>query len=57
MSEPPYLLDTSVVLHLVRGNDLGQYIEDRHGLSKSLTRPLICIVTHGEARVLACRNG
>ena len=57
MSEPPYLLDTSVVLHLVRGNDLGQYIEDRHGLSKSLTRQLFCIVTHGEARVLACRNG
>ena len=56
MSQPLHLLDTSVVLHLVRGNDLGQLIEDRYGLSKAKTRPLVCVVSHGEARVMAHRR-
>ena len=57
MSEVLYLLDTSVVLHLVRGGDLGRHIDATYGLSTASSRPLVCIVTHGEARVMARRNG
>jgi hypothetical protein len=51
-----YLLDTNVVLALVRGNALGAYIDTTFGLSKGSRRPAISIVMHGEMRVLASRN-
>jgi predicted nucleic acid-binding protein len=50
-----YLLDTNVVLALVRGKALGAYIKATFGLSVG-KRPLISVVTHGEVRVLASRN-
>lgn len=49
-----YLLDTSVVLFLVRGQELGSYIETTFGLRGK--RSAISVVTHGEVRVLARRN-
>jgi len=52
----PYLLDTNVVLALVRGNALGQHLDDRFGLRAAKVRPLVSIVTHGEIKVLAHRN-
>lgn len=51
-----YLLDTNVVLALVRGGGLGQHIDATFGLTSGKTRSLISIVTHGEVRVLASRN-
>ncbi len=51
-----YLLDTNVVLALVRGGPLGQYIDVTYGLRKAKRRPTISVVTHGEVRVLARRN-
>jgi predicted nucleic acid-binding protein len=57
MSEVLCLLDTSVVLHLVRGGDLGRRIDATYGLSTASARPLVCIVTHGEAQVIARRTG
>lgn len=56
MNAPLYLLDTSVVVALVRGNALGKHIDSAFGLSSSKRRPLISVVTHGEVRVLAVRN-
>src|SRR6266545_7828233 len=57
MSERLYLLDTNVVLALVRGQALGASIDETYKLSRAKQRPLVCIVTHGEVRVLAHRNG
>ncbi len=52
-----YLLDTNVVLALVRGRALGAFIDARFRLSAARRRPAISVVTHGEVRVLAGRNG
>lgn len=52
-----YLLDTNVLLALVRGGALGAAIDERFGLRAAAQRPLICVVTHGEIKVLARRNG
>lgn len=56
MSDRPYLLDTSVLLALVRGQELGSHIARRFGLLQTGQRPLVCIVSHGEIWVLARRN-
>ena len=42
------LLDTSVVLFLVRGNDFGRRIDAEYNLLRRPDRPLISIVTVGE---------
>ncbi len=57
MSSPVYLLDTCVVLALVRGNALGAYLRTTFELADTVNRPLVSIVTHGELLVLADRNG
>lgn len=48
-----YLLDTNVVLHLMRGNALGQSIASAYGLRDSLNRGVISVVTVGEMLALA----
>jgi predicted nucleic acid-binding protein len=57
MSDRLYLLDTNIVLVLVRGNALATHIDEALGLRESRIRHLVSIVTHGEVRVLASRNG
>jgi predicted nucleic acid-binding protein len=56
VSQRIYLLDTSVILPLVRGNALGKHIDQRFGLQASAQRPLVSVVSLGEVRVLAKRN-
>ena len=56
MSHRIYLLDTSVILPLVRGNALGTHIDQRFGLQASAQRPFVSVVSLGEVRVLAKRN-
>ena len=53
----PYLLDTSVILHLVRGKVLGQHIRDNYDLLHCQPRPLVCLVSLAEMRVLAELHG
>lgn len=48
-----YLLDTNVVLSLMRGNALGLSIEATYGLRTSLNRSVISVVTVGEMLSLA----
>jgi len=57
VSQRIYLLDTSVILPLVRGNVLGRHIDERFGLQSARQRPLVSVVSLGEVRVLAERNG
>ena len=54
--DTPYLLDTNVLLMLVRGGPRGAALDERFGLRSARLRPLVCIVTHGEVRALAQRN-
>ena len=48
-----YLLDTSILLALIRGKSLGEHIDKAYNLRTSNFKPLISIVTHGEIKVLA----
>lgn len=56
MTAQPYLLDTCILLYLIRGKDLGRYINVTFDLSNAVHRPLISIVTHGEIWALADRH-
>jgi tRNA(fMet)-specific endonuclease VapC len=56
MSQRLFLLDTNVVLALVRGKELGTHIDATFGLTASKRRAFVSVVTHGEVRVLASRN-
>ncbi|HTN91787.1 MAG TPA: type II toxin-antitoxin system VapC family toxin [Sorangium sp.] len=51
------LLDTVVVLHLVRGNETGRAIDAAVRLSKHAERPLISVITVGEALGFAQYRG
>lgn len=51
-----YLFDTSVLLNLVRGKELGRYINETFHLSEVIRRPLISVVTHGEIWAMAERR-
>ncbi|MGE0444078.1 MAG: hypothetical protein AB7P99_02535 [Vicinamibacterales bacterium] len=48
MAAPAYLLDTSIVLHLVRDSAVAHAIEQQFALAAQRTRPLICEVSVGE---------
>jgi tRNA(fMet)-specific endonuclease VapC len=56
MTARPYLLDTSILLPLIRGRDLGRYISVTFDLANTVHRPLVSIVTHGEIWALADRH-
>jgi tRNA(fMet)-specific endonuclease VapC len=51
-----YILDTSALLNLIRGKELGEQIDRAFGLRAALYRHTVSIVTHGEIQVLAERN-
>jgi tRNA(fMet)-specific endonuclease VapC len=48
-----YLLDTNILLALIRGKELGEAIDQQYGLRSSLNRSMICVVTAGEMLSLA----
>lgn len=52
-SNPRYLLDTSILVHYVRGKELGLHIEEKYTLKLALSVPLISAVAEGELRSLA----
>ena len=49
------LLDTNILIHLVRDNPTGRSIDARFSLRKRMERSLISIITVGEALALAKR--
>lgn len=53
----PYLLDTNIVLALLRANELGKAIDRTYRLSASTTRSFISIVSVGELLSFAFRGG
>jgi tRNA(fMet)-specific endonuclease VapC len=50
------LLDTNIVIHYARGKAVGRQIEADYSLLTTAYRPLICIVTHGEALAFAMKR-
>jgi len=48
-----FLLDTSVIIHLVRGTEVGQRILRLYDLIHCQPRPLISVVSLAEVRVMA----
>lgn len=52
-----YFFDTNVLLALIRGKQLGEYLNQTFALSEVLNRPLISVVSHGELWAMAKRNG
>jgi tRNA(fMet)-specific endonuclease VapC len=48
-----YLLDTNVVVELIRGNRRGKYIDEKFKLSRSIDTLHISVVTIGETLALA----
>jgi len=53
----PYLLDTNILLAYIRAGDLGKYVERTYQLQASPFQPLICVVSVGEVKAIAARNG
>lgn len=51
-----HLIDTSVLVHLVRADEIGIFANSQYQLTNALIRPLVSVITHGEFRVLADRN-
>src|SRR4051794_20632613 len=48
-----YLLDTNIIVALVRGNALGQYLDKTYTLSKGANAFVVSIVSIGEMYALA----
>jgi predicted nucleic acid-binding protein len=47
-----FLLDTNILVQLVRANRLGEAIDSRYQLTASGEKPLVCVVTVGELLAL-----
>jgi predicted nucleic acid-binding protein len=48
-----YLLDTNIILALVRGNDLGRYVDATYGLTSGTRAFFVSVVSVGELFALA----
>lgn len=51
------VLDTNVLLYLLRGNATGQLIESRYAVGQRSPRAIISVVTKGEMKALAYKLG
>ncbi len=51
-----YVLDTNILLHLIRGNLLGIKIDEAFALTSSMHRQVVSIVTQAELWVIADRK-
>lgn len=48
-----YLLDTNILVHLVRGDAIGEHVRATYTLTLLEPKPLLSVVTEGELRSLA----
>jgi tRNA(fMet)-specific endonuclease VapC len=53
MSGGPVLLDTGILVHLMRNDALAKKAAEDHSLSTRVDKPLICVVSVGEALAFA----
>lgn len=57
MSARIYLLDTSILLPIARGGPIAERLDRSFGLRAPGPTPLVSVVSEGELRVIADRNG
>lgn len=55
--DDPVLLDTNVLVELIRNRDAGRRINNELALGERPERPVICVVTVGELRAAALKFG
>lgn len=55
--QPLYLLDTNVLVALIRAGPLGKAIDERFSLRQAKFKPLLCVVSVGELLSLARQFG
>mgnify|MGYP005841100061 CR=1 FL=1 len=48
-----YLLDTNILVHLIRNDELGKMIQAQYNLRAIITRCMISVITVGEIEKLA----
>lgn len=53
----PFLLDTNILVHLIRQNEVGRRIDKAYALTASLGASLISVVTVGEMKSFARQLG
>ncbi len=51
------VLDTNILVHLIRQSPVGLRVEADHGLSRRSERPLVSFVTFGEMQALGLKLG
>jgi len=56
-SDPGYILDTNILVALIRNKTLGQSIDNTYQLSSGFHRCVISVVTVGEMYSMANRLG
>ena len=49
----PFLLDTNILISLLRQNELGERIDQAYGLSRNLGNQLVSVISFGEMHSLA----
>ncbi len=57
MATKAYLLDTNILVHLLRGRAVGEAIDDAYQFRSGQTIAIISVVTVGEIRAFAALNG
>jgi len=51
-----YLLDTNILVHLIRGHRMAQYVQARYGLNTMLAEGLVSVISFGEVRSFALQR-
>lgn len=57
MPSPSYVLDTDILVHLIRDDAIGHYVNDKYELTEQALWPVICVVSHGEILSIAQQFG
>lgn len=52
-ASPQYLLDTNILVHHIRDDEVGERVRDTYRPLLVVPTPIICVVTDGELRSLA----
>lgn len=52
LADEPLVLDTNILLHLLRGKKAAEFLEREYGISRRSPRAIISVVTKGELKAL-----
>ena len=55
-SPTDYLLDTNILVHLIRGQRMARYVQARYGLNTILAEGLVSVISFGEVSSFALQR-